>query len=325
MTKKFLFFFLTLLVNYILITLIVFIFSYVSLINGKTYNFFWVKSIQEKLYFRGLRNIWQYKNDCVQFDKDLLYVPKNGECTFDNFEFKTILNFKDGIRINNNDELNFNEKNSIALLGDSIAMGWGVNDEQTFASNLEKLTSKKIYNMGIYSYGTVREIKKLISSEIYKEVDTVLIQYHFNDLFENQYLDITKDYSLDEFERNFKSDENNLKKTVFFLKTFKTSLRLFFADIFDKINPDANYHYIDFNDHVSFLEKLIFDNLSDKRIVVFFIKEPNMKIYNFPSTGKFIEYLLIELNEDSFFIIDEHPNAKGHVEIANEIYKKILY
>ena len=204
-------------------------------------------------------------------------------------------------------------------------MGWGVNDEQTFASNLEKLTSKKIYNMGISSYGTVREIKKLISSEIYKEVDTVLIQYHFNDLFENQYLDITKDYSLDEFERNFKSDENNLKKTVFFLKTFKTSLRLFFADIFDKINPDANYHYIDFNDHVSFLEKLIFDNLSDKRIVVFFIKEPNMKIYNFPSTGKFIEYLLIELNEDSFFIIDEHPNAKGHVEIANEIYKKILY
>ena len=206
-------------------------------------------------------------------------------------------------------------------------MGWGVNDEQTFASNLEKLTSKKKSIIWVFLVMELLEkLKKLISSEIYKEVDTVLIQYHFNDLFENQYLDITKDYSLDEFERNFKSDENNLKKTVFFLKTFKTSLRLFFADIFDKINPDANYHYIDFNDHVSFfLEKLIFDNLSDKRIVVFFIKEPNMKIYNFPSTGKFIEYLLIELNEDSFFIIDEHPNAKGHVEIANEIYKKILY
>ena len=205
MTKRFLFFFLTLLVNYILLTFLVFLFSYFSLINGKTYDFFWVKSIQEKLYMRGLRNIWQYNNNCINFDKDLLYVPKDGECVFNNFEFNTTLNFEDGIR-SNGDNSQLTDRNSIILLGDSIAMGWGVNDNQTFASHLQNLTNRKVYNMGISSYGTVRELKKLINSNIYKTSKTILIQYHYNDLFENKYLDSNKVYTLEEFERNFKSN-----------------------------------------------------------------------------------------------------------------------
>ena len=320
--KKTLFFFLTILINYILITFLVFLFSYYSLINGKTYNFFWIKSIQEKLYMRGLRNIWQYNNNCVKFDKDLLYIPKNGECIFNNFEFKTTLNFKDSIRLNDNGLSFSKEDDSIALLGDSIAMGWGVNDNQTFASHLEKLTGKKVYNMGISSYGTVREIKKLISSDIYKDSKTILIQYHHNDLFENKYLDFDKVYSLEEFEKNFKPNSAELNKTLFFLKMFKTSLRLSFADIFDKLNPPANFYYIDFTEHTKLLEKLIYENFEykNKKIIVFFVKEPNMKISNFPSSNDKIEYILIDLEEKHYFTIDEHPNENGHREIANKIY-----
>ena len=324
MAKKFLFFFLTLLINYILLTFLVFLFSYFSLVNGKTYDFFWVKSIQEKLYMRGLRNIWQYNNNCINFDKDLLYVPKDGECVFNNFEFNTTLNFKDGIR-SNGDNSQLTDRNSIILLGDSIAMGWGVNDNQTFASHLQNLTNRKVYNMGISSYGTVRELKKLINSNIYKTSKTILIQYHYNDLFENKYLDSNKVYTLEEFERNFKSNSAKLDKTIFFLKMFKTSLRLSFADLFDKLNPSANYYYIDFEEHIKLLEKLIYENLdySNKKIIVFFIKEPNMKISNFPVSNKNIEYILIELDKKDFFIIDEHPNEIGHFEIANKINKNL--
>ena len=106
---------------------------------------------------------------------------------------------------------------------------------------------------------------------------------------------------------------------------FKTSLRLSFADLFDKLNPSANYYYIDFEEHIKLLEKLIYENLDylNKKIIVFFIKEPNMKISNFPVSNKNIEYILIELNKKDFFIIDEHPNEVGHFEIANKINKNL--
>ena len=57
--KKFIGYFFFIVINYFLLTLIVYSFSYISLINGNTYDFFWIKSIQKKIYFRGYRNIWQ--------------------------------------------------------------------------------------------------------------------------------------------------------------------------------------------------------------------------------------------------------------------------
>lgn len=323
--NKILFFLITIIVNYILLTFLIYLFSYISLINGKTYDLFWIKSIQERLYTRGIRNIWQYNSECVKFDKDLLYAPKDGECNFDNPEFNTILNFNNGIRVNSlNKDYNFDDQ-FITIIGDSISMGWGVNDEQTFSSLLEKKINKNVINMGVSSYGTVREIKKLVSSKYYNQSDLILIQYHHNDIYENELLDFKKEYSFEEFRTKTDKDLNNQKKVLFFLKTFKTSLRLFFSDLNDKLNPEANRFYIDFNDHAEILEKLIYDNLDflNKRIIVFFIKKPNMKIFNFPNSNKSIEYHLINLNSDDFFVIDEHPNSKGHLKISNSIYEII--
>ena len=62
--KKIFFYSITLLFYYLFITAIVFSFSYISLINGKTYDWFWVKSIQKKTYFRGKKivPIWEEKS-----------------------------------------------------------------------------------------------------------------------------------------------------------------------------------------------------------------------------------------------------------------------
>ena len=38
-------------------------------------------------------------------------------------------------------------------------MGWGVNDDETFSHYLEKKLNKKVYNLAVSSYGTVRELK----------------------------------------------------------------------------------------------------------------------------------------------------------------------
>ena len=57
--------------------------------------------------------------------------------------------------------------------------------------------------MGVSSYGTVREIKRLKLSPFYEDTDTIIIQYHPNDLDENINLDSGKSYSKDEYTKYF--------------------------------------------------------------------------------------------------------------------------
>ena len=117
-----------------------------------------------------------------------MYKPKEGICQFSNPEFKTTLNFTKFYRSHFIKNSEIDKKNPIIVIGDSIAMGWGVNDNETFFSS-EELSKRKVYNMGVSSYGTVREIKRLKLSPFYEDTDTIIIQYHPNDLDENINLD----------------------------------------------------------------------------------------------------------------------------------------
>ena len=76
----------------------------------------------------------------------------------------------------------------IIVLGDSHAMGWGVQQHEAFPQLLEQASGLKVLNAGIPSYGTARELGLL------KRLDTrrlryLVIQYCDNDDEENsQYL-----------------------------------------------------------------------------------------------------------------------------------------
>ena len=61
-------------------------------------------------------------------------------------------------------------------------------------------------------------------------------------------------------------------------------------------------------------------DLRDKRVIVVVPIAPWQKLFNFPKVTGEIEYLLIKLNKEHFFIIDDHPNELGHKEIAEKIY-----
>ena len=214
--KKFFGYIFFIIINYLLISLIVFTFSYLSLTNNKTYDIIWVKYIQKKLYFGGLRNINTNKK-CSKFDKSLLYVPVVGECDFSNtLNFNTKMNFDEHRRLNMRDDNILENEKIIAAIGDSMTMGWGVNDDETFSYNLQKLLGKKVINLGVSSYGTIREIKKLKSSKFYNQIDTILVQYHLNDIYENKELDINKSYSLEEYDA-FLIHQKMKKYSVFFL------------------------------------------------------------------------------------------------------------
>ena len=317
--KKISYYFFIIFFYYLFITAIVYSFSFISLINGKTYDLFWVKSIQKQIYFKGYRNIWQNNKNCSIFDQQLLYKPKIGSCEFTNPEFKTNLIFNEFFR-EHETILDKNISNDyIVVLGDSIAMGWGVNNDETFSYHLEKKLNKKVYNMAVSSYGSVREIKKLKLSPFYENSNTIIIQYHPNDIGENKELDINKIYSIKEFQKKFDKNSSNINIYKLILGTFKSSIRLFFSDINDKIFREKNLELIDFSNDKKYLQKVIKENidLNRKRVIIVLLISPWQKVINFPENSERIEYILLKLNKSDFFIIDDHPNKLGHLKIAN--------
>ena len=321
--KKFFGYIFFIIINYLLISLIVFPFSYLSLTNNKTYDIMWVKYIQKKLYFGGLRNIWNTNKKCSKFDKSLLYVPVVGECDFSNAEFNTKMNFDEHRRLNMRDDNILENEKIIAAIGDSMTMGWGVNDDETFSYNLQKLLGKKVINLGVSSYGTIREIKKLKSSKFYNQIDTILVQYHLNDIYENKELDINKSYSLEEYDAFFNSSKNE-KYSVFLLKNYKKSLRLLFTHLKDLFFPRKEIHNID--EHLDILEKLLIENLGqeNKRIYVFIINDPH-KSYVYSKNRKFknFQFEIIQIKKDHLFIIDDHLNRNGHKFVGNKLFDSL--
>lgn len=312
-------------INYLLISLIVFAFSLISLQNDKVYDLLWIKYIQKNLYINGgMSNMFQHNtNDCVKFDKDLFYVPKVGVCEFSNAEFKTKLNFDEGRRLNLiNDKIN-KEDELIAVIGDSVAMGWGVENDETFSYNLQKLTGKKVINLGVSSYGTKREIRRLKKSKYYDQINTIIIQYNLNDFGENVHMDPKKEYSKKEFDKYFSSYQNKSSSFLFLLKIYKKTLRLLISHLNDLLFPEQNVENYNFNEHLSILEKIILENFSkeNKRIILFttsdywekFIYDKNKKYKNF-------EFFEIKFENKHTFIIDRHPNEEGHKFIAEKIY-----
>ena len=89
----------------------------------------WIQ-IAQAIYYFYEANIWQSKRNCVRYDEELLYVPSSG-CAFSNLEYTTKLSFSDdGRKIDTNST---KHGPAILLLGDSLAMGWGVNDDETYS------------------------------------------------------------------------------------------------------------------------------------------------------------------------------------------------
>ena len=321
--KKIFGYFFIIIINYLLLSFFVFTFSYLSLINNKTYDLLWVKYIQKKLYVNGLVKIWQTNKNCSKFDKNLLYAPVVGECIFSNPEFRTKLNFDSNRRLNMIDDDIGDDENIIAVLGDSIAMGWGVNDDETFSYNLQKIINKKVINLGVSSYGTVREIKRLKLNKFYDQIDTVIIQYHLNDIAENKNLDINKTYSQEEYEKFFKSKENNLNIIIYLLKNYKKSLRLLFSHLNDLFFENDRKEKHNLTEHLDNLEKVINQNLKGegKRVIVFLINPPHQEIiYEENKKYENFEFMNFKVQKEHLFVIDDHINKNGHRYIGKKLY-----
>jgi hypothetical protein len=131
-----------------------------------------------KDYYRGFdRSIIQRRHDCAMFDDALAYRLRPGTCTVSNRESTVEYTInRAGLR-DSDDKLVDPE---VIVLGDSIAMGWGVPSDATLAQRLGVLTGRSVLNAAISSYETVREMK-LLGELIQPGTQYIVIAYCDND------------------------------------------------------------------------------------------------------------------------------------------------
>jgi lysophospholipase L1-like esterase len=122
--------------------------------------------------------------ECATYDETLTYTLRPGRCTFANREFITEYAINAlGVR---DDEQSMDQPRVVAL-GDSVTMGWGVEQHEAFPSVFERMTGWRTLNAGVSSYGTVRELRMLQRIDR-RNLTHVLIQYSGNDVVENEQL-----------------------------------------------------------------------------------------------------------------------------------------
>jgi|TARA_B100001093_G_C26756149_1_gene983498 hypothetical protein len=116
-------------------------------------------------------------------DPKLGWVPKEGKYSFNAFSPEGN-KFEINILPDSSRKVSFykkdnKEKEQIIFLGGSVTLGWGVNDEQTFISQLQKRTKNyKIKNYSAGGYGTYQSYLRL--EEILKvnnKIKTVIISF----------------------------------------------------------------------------------------------------------------------------------------------------
>ena len=156
-------------VTYLFVCAIIYFVSYFSLAKKIFIDLPAFRAVQKSLYYGPYLEVWQNKHDCVTYDEELIYVPKIGTCRHKNAEFDTTLNFTKNGRLM--PKIKNKNTKPIIVLGDSHAMGWGVNDNKTFSYVLQNLSKASVYNLAVSSYGTVREVIRLEKSGLLEKSD----------------------------------------------------------------------------------------------------------------------------------------------------------
>ena|SRR5438477_4480522 len=140
-----------------------------------------VRRIVQQIYRHFNRSLIQFDPNCARYDPEVTYTLKPGVCIFENLEFKNEVHVNHlGVR---DDEAALDAP-GVIVVGDSHAMGWGVDDDKTFGRVLARMSGLKVLDAAVSSYGTVRE-RMLLDRLDTSGLKVLVIQYSDNDLVEN--------------------------------------------------------------------------------------------------------------------------------------------
>lgn len=279
------------------------------------------------LYYWSVSGVWINDPKCAVFDPDLIYTPRIGRCEFDTLEFKTTLNFDEHGRVSGNKS----EKMGIAVVGDSFSMGHGVNDEETFSAILERMVNRPVYNLGVSSYATHRELLRLEKSGLVPKVDTVIIQYCSNDYTENVHgmthaVGWTSSPIIGGPRELFDSMYTNVRSSQKLRRWMRMVPWVPIAIVRDAFVTGFSMD-VDFSLHYLALDPILssFPWLNSKRVIVFYTNGPYGRYKNFVELGarsRLASSIFVDLSlgPESHLPLDGHLNERGHRRTAEMLF-----
>ncbi|HEY0679179.1 MAG TPA: hypothetical protein VGD17_12900 [Chitinophagaceae bacterium] len=322
--------------------------------------FYWLKNPRQipnamfegykQYYIHNHRRIVQVEESCSEYDSVFFYrLRNNNQCTFSNIEFSnTIKTNKLGLRDDDGSLVG----PDVICIGDSYTMGWGVEQDETFASRLETATGLKVLNAGMSSFGTVRELRMLSRLDT-SNCKWVVLQYCDNDVAEikpyidsNYRLQTSGAASYDTLVRKSKWNNTYFPGKTFFSVTMywlKGSIKKMIRKNQGEYTVPVGNAQITMNESAKLFAESLRHSASmfrNRSLIVLYAYEGGRKdtafvtsLQNILATPAYKETLVNPvyiLNTSSIlekekhnFVLDDHYNAAGHEKIAAEL-KKII-
>jgi hypothetical protein len=286
-----------------------------------------------KYYYSEDQRFIQYMPDCSKYDPGVTYTLKPGSCRFSGREFDTTVTANSlGVR---DDEQSLHAP-EIFVLGDSVSMGWGVQDNETYAFLIEKETGIKVLDLAVSSYGTVREFD-IASRADASRLNTIILQYSHNDMGENQaFLDNGNHLPISDESTYEATRRQHLEQTKYFfgkhvwwvIRQLADSLigsanaqeetdeaRYFFSVLFIKLADLSNRAKLAPGSTMVIVQGLPWSVETSRAAIAKLEPRPS-------SISRILEIGYPESHE-AYYRLDEHMTAVGHAELARQLIKII--
>jgi hypothetical protein len=284
----------------------------------------------QQMYYAAAptRSIWQADAGCAVVDEVVGYTAKLGVCKFRNHEFDTELHYTaDGWR---HPEDPIADLGKLLILGDSQAMGWGVNFDKNFGYLLGE-RGYKVRNYAVSSHATEQQLQLAVNSPFFAEANIILLQYCENDLGKNKrdlssYLEREKRVFLSQqTERPISSLQKVSNAAAMLIENFSFSVLLqapvkFLAAIgLDHRSP--TYSRMQTEEHKAYLVGVLkkFPELQSKRVLAFYSNGWGKPFFEWGQKLGGVELLELGLERRHYHKIDDHLTEYGHEYIASKL------
>lgn len=295
---------------------------------------FFFTNLPQLLYLSAIRNVYF---DCMRLvSEPYVYSMRPGPCRFTNLEFDVVLTH-DGHGFRN--ARRTVTEYDVAVLGDSHAHGWGVQDDETFAAILEETYRRRTINLAMASYATAREFDALERHG--RRARYVVMQYCDNDPAENEAA-----LSLDQaafrlsVEREWTGmigdyHEGKARKFLTVIRQLATLLREHAYE--SKAGWRRQARSRDVADEAAAFARLVVryrDVLEGKRLILLEASGWNANSPALPAALvselrrlDWLGYTVIDtatlLDAHDYFFLDDHLNRRGHRKLAAAVAAEI--